>query len=398
MRILVHTGKGGVGKTSVSAASALRCAEKGLRTLVLSTDSAHSLADSLGQELGPTPKKLLPNLWAQEVDARYSVEHHWGALQKQLTSFFRQQGIHELQAEEITILPGLDEIAHLLWLHQHNQSGEYDVLIVDAAPTAETLRLLSLPDVTRWWFERLLQFAQGTQRWLQPLGRMLVKNGLPDISTEAMAQAKEFFSTLDSVRALLSDPSITSIRLVINPESMVIKETQRMHTYLCLYGYHTDAIICNRILPKQVSDPYFQDWRLAQERNITYIQEAFGNLTLLRASLFGNEVTGLAALRELAVELFQTKCPSHIFQNESPQQLLTAEDDSTTLLLSLPFTAHEDLDLLHKRDELTVRVGNYRRNIALPYALWDQEIVKASFRDSKLYLRFERNNAHHASN
>ncbi len=389
MRILVHSGKGGVGKTSVSAATAIRCAEEGHRTLVLSTDGAHSLADSLAVELGPTPKQLLPNLWGQEVDARYSVEQHWGALQAQMISFFRQQGINELRAEEITILPGLDEIAHLLWIQQHAESGDYDVLIVDAAPTAETLRLLSLPDVTRWWFERLLQLAQGAQRWLQPIGRLLARNDFPEIQAAAIEQANIFFATLERVRELLSDPTISSMRLVVNPESMVIKETQRMHTYLCLYGYATDAIICNRIIPPEVTDPYFASWRAAQCANIAYIRDAFGEIPLLRAPLFGSEVTGLGALRELASELYGDESPTRVFLERPPQQLLTAEDGSSTLSIALPFAAHEDLDLLHKRDELTVRVGNYRRNIVLPYALWKQEILKASFRDSTLYLRFE---------
>lgn len=389
MRILVHSGKGGVGKTSVSAATALRCAEEGLRTLVLSTDGAHSLADSLATELGATPTQLATNLWGQEIDTRYSVEQHWGELQKQMTAFFRQQGIHELRAEEITILPGLDEIAHLLWLQQHKESGDFDVLIIDAAPTAETLRLLSLPDITRWWFERLMQLAQGAQRWLQPIGRMLSWNKLPEIQEKAIEQANIFFTTLERVRELLSDPSTSSIRLVINPESMVIKETQRMHTYLCLYGYPTDAIICNRIIPTKVTDPYFKNWRCAQSANMGYIREAFGEIPILKAPLFGNEVTGLVALQELATELYGEESPTRIYLEKPPQQLLTAEDGSTTLTLALPFATHEELDLLHKRDELTVRVGNYRRNIALPYALWEQEIVKASFRNSTLYLRFE---------
>lgn len=392
MRIIVHSGKGGVGKTSVSAATALRCAELGFNTLVMSTDSAHSLADSFTKQLGPTPVQLMPNLWGQEVDARYSIEMHWGELQKQMVDFFRQQGIHELRAEEITILPGLDEIAHLLWLEQHKVSGLFDVLIVDAAPTAETLRLLSLPDVTQWWFERLLQMAQGAQRWLQPISRMLSWQKLPELHDKAIEQANTFFTTLERVRKLLSDPNFSSIRLVINPESMVIKETQRMHTYLCLYGYPTDAIICNRIIPPQVTDPYFQSWRLAQSKNLEDLQAAFGAMPMLKAPLFGKEIEGLEALRDLANNLYGEGNPSQIYQEKPPLQWQTDQDGSATLILSIPFASHEDLDLLHKKDELTVRVGNYRRNITLPYALWEQEIINAKFRDSTLYLRFEHRN------
>lgn len=390
MRILVHSGKGGVGKTSISAATALRCAELGWRTLVMSTDNAHSLADSYGIELGPSPIPLVNNLWGQEVDARYSIEMHWGELQKQMVDFFRQQGMHELRAEEITILPGLDEVAHLLWLQEHKQRGEFDVLIVDAAPTAETLRLLSMPDVTQWWFERLLQLAQGAQRWLQPISRMLAWQRLPEIHDQAVDQAHQFFQTLKQVRSLLSDPKLSSIRLVINAEKMIIKETQRMHTYLCLYGYPTDAIICNRLLPPQVSDPYFRDWRCAQGENLASAEEVFGEIPILKAPMFGAELGGLSALRELASELYGDEDPTRIFQDRPPLQWLTEADGSTTLSLSLPFTSYEDLDLLHKKDELTVRVGNYRRNIALPYALWQQEISSARFQDSSLRICFEK--------
>ncbi len=391
MRILVHSGKGGVGKTSVSAATALRCAEMGLRTLVLSTDGAHSLADSLNAELGPTPQPLSDNLWGQEVDARHSIEQHWGALQEQMAAFFRQQGLTDLHAEEISILPGLDEIAHLLWIQQHAVNGEYDAIIVDAAPTAETLRLLSLPDVTRWWFERLIQWAQGAQRWLKPISRLLAREEFPNIQKKAIEQAELFFSTLVKVREILSDSAITSIRLVVNPEEMVIKETQRMHTYLCLYGYATDAIICNRIIPPQVTDPYFAKWRTAQEKNIAYIRDAFGEIPLIRAPLFGGEVSGLPALRELADAMYETTNPTRVMLEKPPQKLVADSDGSSVLSISLPFVEHKELDLLHKQDELTLRVGNYRRNIVLPYALWKQEIVKASFSDSILHLRFEPN-------
>ncbi|MCY3935399.1 MAG: TRC40/GET3/ArsA family transport-energizing ATPase [Chloroflexi bacterium] len=390
MRILVHSGKGGVGKTSISAATALRCAEYGLRTLVMSTDTAHSLADSLGKELGPTPIQLQKNLWGQEVDARYSIEKHWGELQKQMVDFFRQQGMHELRAEEITILPGLDEIAHLLWLQEHRERGEVEVLIVDAAPTAETLRLLSMPDVTQWWFERLLQLAQGAQRWLQPISRMLSWQRLPEIHDRAIEQAHQFFHTLERVRALLSDPEQSSVRLVINAESMIIKETQRMHTYLCLYGYPTDAIICNRLLPPQVNDPFFRGWREAQGKNLALAQEVFGDIPILKAPMFGAEVSGLPALRQLAAELYGDEDPSRIHQNHPPLRWLTDADGSTTLVLSLPFASYEELDLLHKKDDLTVRVGKIRRNIALPYALWQQEIASAKFQDSALRIRFEK--------
>ena len=248
MRIIVHTGKGGVGKTSISAATALRCAEMGLKTIVLSTDTAHSLADSLDAEIGPEPVQLYENLWAQEVDARYSMDKYWGLFQKYMVALFSRQGVEDIVAEEVTILPGLEEGAHLLWINKYVKEGDYDVLIVDAAPTAETLRLLSLPDVTRWWFERILTLTRGAAKLLRPIGKVLRNNDrIPD--ENAWNQVQELFETLDKVRDLLADPEVSSMRLVINPEKMVIKETQRTFTYLNLYGYATDAILCNRDHP-----------------------------------------------------------------------------------------------------------------------------------------------------
>jgi arsenite-transporting ATPase len=247
MRIIVHTGKGEVGKTSVSAATALRCAEAGLKTIVISTDTAHSLADSLSKKIGPEPIEIYPNLWAQEVDARYSMDKYWGTFQKYLVALFSNSA-SGIVAEEVTILPGLEEGAHLLWIDKYVRDNFFDVLVVDAAPTAETLRLLSLPDVTRWWFERLMTLTRGAARVLRPIGRLMGREDNNPL--DAWDQVNELFNTLDRVRDLLADPKISSMRLVVNAERMVIKETQRTYTYLNLYGYATDAIICNRVDPR----------------------------------------------------------------------------------------------------------------------------------------------------
>ena len=302
MRIIVHTGKGGVGKTSISAATALRCAEMGLKTIVISTDTAHSLADSLDAKIGPEPVNIYPNLWAQEVDARYSMDKYWGLFQKYMVALFSNQGVDDIVAEEVTILPGLEEGAHLLWINKYVNEGEFDVLVVDAAPTAETLRLLSLPDVTRWWFERIMTITRGAAKILRPIGRMLNRgDGIPD--TAAWDQVQELFRTLDRVRDLLADPEVSSMRLVVNPEKMVIKETQRTYTYLNLYGYATDAILCNRIIPDEVTDPYFAMAKDNQRKNLELIGEAFGSLPLLKAPLFSQEVGGLETLRALGQAL-----------------------------------------------------------------------------------------------
>ncbi len=388
-RVIVHTGKGGVGKTSISAATALRCAEMGLKTIVISTDTAHSLGDSLNKEIGPEPVEIYPNLWAQEIDTRYSMDKYWGKIQKYLSSLFTRQGADEIVAEEVTILPGLEEGAHLLWIYQYVQEGKYDVLIVDAAPTAETLRLLSLPDVSRWWFEKILSLARGASKILRPVNKVLGRdNALPDDS--AWAEVRGLFDTLDKVRDLLSDPKQASIRLVVNPEKMVIKETQRTYTYLNLYGYATDAIICNRIIPEAVTDPYFASWKETQHQNIEYIGEAFGELPLLKAPMYGGEVGGLDSLRQLGEALYKDKNPVETMFSGSTHRIDTVGNDAYVLRVPLPFANKQDLDLYRSRDELTLRVGPYRRNIVLPYALWDLEIADARFEESTLNIQFAR--------
>lgn len=389
MRVIVHTGKGGVGKTSISAATALRCAELGLKTIVISTDTAHSLADSLDKKIGPEPIEIYPNLWAQEVDARYSMDKYWGRFQKYLVALFNRQGVDEIVAEEVTILPGLEEGAHLLWINKYFEDGFYDVLIVDAAPTAETLRLLSLPDVTRWWLEKVMSLFQGAGRILRPIGRILGRGNetLPD--DDAWAQVRSLFETLDKVRDMLANAEIASIRLVVNPEKMVIKETQRTYTYLNLYGYATDAIICNRIIPDEVTDPYFTMWKANQKENVAFIDEAFGGLPLLKAPLFGGEITGLDRLRILANAIYGDQNPAermgegmtHTIEKDS-------QSDGYKLRVPLPFADKADMDLYRSRDELTLRVGPYRRNIVLPYALWELEIGEAKFEQSTLVIRF----------
>lgn len=387
MRIIVHTGKGGVGKTSISAATALRCAEMGLKTIVISTDTAHSLADSFDKKIGPEPTPLVDNLWGQEVDARYSMDKYWGLFQEYMIALFSRQGVDNIVAEEVTILPGLEEGAHLLWINKYVKDGEFDVLIVDAAPTAETLRLLSLPDVTRWWFERLLTVTRGAARILRPIGRALGQGErIPD--QEAWDQVQELFKTLDRVRDLLADPDISSMRLVVNPERMVIKETQRTYTYLNLYGYATDAILCNRIIPDEVTDPYFAMAKDTQKQNLAFIREAFGDLPLLTAPLFGQEVGGLDSLRRLADSLYADSDPSRKMYHGKTHTIEQDEDGAYRLSVPLTFASKEDMDIYRSRDELTLRVGPYRRNIVLPYALWDLEIADARFEQSTLRIRF----------
>ncbi|MFP4322633.1 MAG: ArsA family ATPase [Anaerolineales bacterium] len=385
MRIIVHTGKGGVGKTSTSAATALRCAEMGLKTIVISTDTAHSLADSLDVELGPEPTQLQDNLWGQEIDARYSMEKYWGRVQGYFSEMMARRGVDEIVAEEVTILPGLEEGAHLLWINQYVMEDEFDVLIVDAAPTAETLRLLSLPDASRWWFNKIMSLTKGMGKMIRPFKSM---TGIDIPDEEALDTVRGLFDTLDKVREILADPDRSTMRLVVNPERMVIRETQRTYTYLNLYGYVTDAVICNRIIPDAVTDPYFAAWKDLQKENLAYISEAFGELPLLKAPLFDKDIGGLDALRQLADALYADSNPAEIKYTGLTHRIEAAPDGGYVLSVPLPFADKRELDVMRSTDELTLRVGPYRRNIILPSTLWRMDIAEARFVEATLRIKF----------
>jgi arsenite-transporting ATPase len=283
-------------------------------------------------------------------------------------------------------LPGFEEGAHLLWIDKYVYEGNFDVLIVDAAPTAETLRLLSLPDVTRWWFEKLIALTKGAARVLRPIAKPLFRTELPD--QESFASVEKLFATLDKVRALLADPTMSSMRLVVNPEKMVIKETQRTYTYLNLYGYVVDAVICNRIIPDEVVDPYFTQWKALQQENIKLIGEAFGELPMLRAPMFDRDVNGLDMLHRVADALYADRNPTDIMFSGTTHRITPDNNGGYRLQVPLPFAHKSDLDLYRSADELTLRVGPYRRNIVLPHTLWKLEIGDAKFEGAALNIHF----------
>ena len=387
MRIIICTGKGGVGKTSVAAATALRCAELGHRTCVLSTDAAHSLADSLDLPLGPEPQPVADNLWAQEVDVNYSLQKHWGTFQKYLASVLTRQGVNQLYAEEFAIVPGMDEGSSLLWLNQYAEEGRFDVVVVDAAPTAETLRLLGLPDASRWWFERLIPLGEGAARVIRPVARPFLGN-LPLPSKQTLDAFEQLFDQLGHIHALLSDSAHSTMRLVVNAERMVIKEAQRTFTYLNLYDYFTDAVICNRLIPDEVQDPFFENWKESQAQNLKLIEECFAPLPVLTAPLFRQEMGGMALLSALAQEMYGTRDPAARFFEGQAHRIRPGENGEYVLSLPLPFVDRKDVELFRERDELTIRVGNQKRNFVLPRALWELEAKEARFSGDMLEINF----------
>src|SRR5919199_3356618 len=302
MRILVFTGKGGVGKTSVSAATALRCAQLGYRTIAVSTDLAHSLADSLDVPLGGEPTRVAENLWAQETDVYHNLQTHWGTVHEWLQALMAWRGMDSMVADEMAILPGMDELANLLWINQHHDSGQYDVVVVDAAPTGETLRLLSFPDVLSWWMERLFPIQRKAMGVARPLLRTIVDIPLP--SDEVYAAVERLFGQLERLHRMMVDPQLTSVRLVFNPERMVVKEAQRTYLYLNLFQYPCDLAICNRVLPAAVNDDYFTHWKETQARYVEAAAEAFEPLPMKQVPLFDDQVVGLGALARMAEALY----------------------------------------------------------------------------------------------
>lgn len=399
MRVIVHTGKGGTGKTSISAATALRCAELGMKTLVISTDTAHSLGDALQKKIGPEPIEIAENLWAQEIDARYSMDKYWGKIQVYLAGIFSQQRADEIVAEEVTIIPGLEEGASLLWINEYFQRDEFDVLIVDAAPTAETIRLLSLPDVTRWWLDRIMNLTRGFKVVSNVVSgvRNVFKSKEDkeaqdkDILESAFEQVESLFDMLENVRSLLTNPEYASMRLVVNPEHMVIRETQRTYTYLNLYGYATDAVLVNRIFPDEITDPFFIKWKERQKENVQFVREGFGGLPVYTAPLFNEEMGGLEGLHRLADALYGDKNPAERLSDGGTHRVEKVEDakDGTKYMMIVPlgFAEKGDVDMYRSRDEITLRVGPYRRNIILPGVLHDLEL-EAKFDPPNLNIRF----------
>jgi arsenite-transporting ATPase len=385
MRIILYTGKGGVGKTSVAAATALRSAGLGHRTLVMSTDAAHSLADCLDLPLGAEPTPIAENLWGQELDIYQTIDAQWGTIQKWLEVVMAWRGIDEVLAEEMAILPGMDELSSLLHLSNYVETEEYDVVIVDCAPTGETLRLLSFPDILRWWLHRIFPIQRATARVVRPVITRITD--LPMPSDEVFAAVKELLAGLEDMRDILTDPEISSMRLIVNLERMVIKEAQRTYTYLNLYGYATDAVICNRLLPDNLTDSYFEAWKETQGRYYATVEEAFSPLPILKGPLMDQEVVGLEMLQRFARALYRRSDPTRVLYKGHARRI-RQEDGAYLLTLDLPFASREQISLSQVGDELIVHVGAYRRNLVLPRALVGLESEGAELEDNTLTIRF----------
>jgi len=384
-RILLYTGKGGVGKTSIAAATALLCAERGLRTIVLSTDIAHSLADAFDMPLGPEPTPIAPNLDGQEPDVYYNIARYWRTIQNYVSELFAWRGLDEVMAEEMTVLPGMDELGNLLWITDHVDSGRYDVVVVDAAPTGETLRLLSLPDASRWWIERIAPIGRRVSRIGRPMLERVL--GIPIPRDEVFASAERLLDRLAQVHRLLSDPDRTSVRITLALDKLSVAEARRSFTYFHLFGYPSDMVIANRVLPVDAG-PFFARLREAQQGYLPIVAQEFGPVPVRTVPQFDHEMVGVDRLREIGVALFGEADPTAVHYRGEPYRV-SREDGVYVLQVELPFTQKGELRLSRRSDELVLQVGAWRRTLLLPRALLNAPTMGAKMDDGTLRIQFE---------
>ena len=386
-RTILYTGKGGVGKTSVAACTARACGRSGLKTLVISTDPAHSLAESLGVELSAEPQPAGDSLWGEQVSAQEQMERHWSGVQEWLGELFIERGIDRISAEELTVPPGMDELFSLLQLKTAYESGEWDVVVVDCAPTGETLRLLSFPDVARWWIEKVFPIERQILATAGPIARSLLDISLP--THAVFADIRRLSENLIAMNDILRDRAHATIRLVMNPEKMVIGEAMRTFTYLNLYGYLTDAVIVNRVFPADVGD-YFAGWRRVQEEHLELVSSAFAPVPVLCAPYFEQEVVGGEMLDRLAEALFgrDQLDPAAILHDVVTQEL-EVSDGEARLRLALPLAHKGDISLKKIGLELIVGVNGQKRTISLPSPLAGFEPTSARFEHGTLEVTFD---------
>jgi arsenite-transporting ATPase len=391
MRIILYSGKGGVGKTSLSAATAVRSASLGHRTLVVSTDAAHSLADALDVPVKATPTPIAPRLDALEIDVNEELAGHWGVIQEWLTRFMTFQGVDEAVAEEMAILPGMEELFSLLRVKRLSESKEYDVVVIDCAPTGETVRMLGVPEILNFYFKRIFPIQKTVLRSVRPVASRVTSMPLP--SDDVLSAVKRVYDELEGMGPLLQDPRQSSIRIVLNPERMVIKESQRLYTYLNLFGFPVDAVVANRVLPPEARSGYLQGWVAIQAGHLTEARRSFDPLPFYEARLFDREMIGLPLLEVFAREVFGEADPTAVFFQEKPVEF-KKEGRGYALYIRLPFAEKERIQVWTRGEELVVQVDNQRRHVLLPRTLAARRLLGAAFADNRLRVAFGEKEAH----
>jgi len=377
-RIILFTGKGGVGKTTIAAATALKCSKLGYKTIVISADPAHSLSDSFQQNIKPYPTKIRENLYAMEINVEYEIEKNWDSIIKYLKTLFRSKGLDDVIAEELAILPGFDELASLFHVLSH--SNRFDVIILDCAPTGETLRLLSLPEVMSWYMNKFFGIERKLLKVVKPIAKPIIDAPLP--SDDVLDAVEDLYVRITKLKDVLMSRD-TTVRLVMNPEKMVIKESERAFTYLNLFGYIVDCIIVNKVFPEDIGG-YLSKWIEIQRKYITEIQERFP-VPIFKVKFRETEIIG-NMLDDLSEELYNGRNPTEVFCERKPMEI-KKEGEETVISIKLPFVSKEDLKVLKKGDELIVITNGWKRIILLPRSLATKEPIGAKFINDELKIR-----------
>lgn len=386
MRIILYLGKGGVGKTTTAAATAVRSAQLGHRTLVASTDIAHSLADAFDTELTGEPTEIAENLWAQEINVVTDIYKHWDTLQEYVSGFVANSvGINRVVADELSAIPGMDEIVSLLHINRQAKRGDFDVVVIDAAPTGETIRLLTMPDTFRWYASHALNLEGArVTRALKPFAGRFLKGPM-----EVVSALEKLDEGTQELKRVLSDPDVTSYRVVVQPERMIVREAQRAISYLGLFDYPVDSIMINRVLPKSADEGEFYQQRYAiQRKYMDYIEDSFQPIPLWTAPYYAHEVTGVERLAELANDMFANSDPTDIFYRGQLQEIVENEDGSLTMRLPLPFVRGGDIKLRKRGDEMFITVGSFKREMILPNALAKMRTAGGRLVESVLEIKF----------
>ena len=392
MRVLLFAGKGGVGKTSVAAATALLASRRGYSTIVISLDLAHSLSDSfdLGRRLmddaGGQPVEVAERLAIQEIDVEAELCKHWGAVHGYIAELLSASGLDDLVADEIALLPGMAEVIGLLWLNRYYRDGLYDLVVLDCAPTGESLRFLSMPTALEWYMNRVFKLERSIMKIARPIAGALYDVPLP--REEYFKAVLAIYERLDGVQALLEDPQVTSARIVTNPEKMVVKETRRAFMYISLYGLNVDMVVANRVLPDSVADEHFTAWKRTQAEHLREIELSFAPVPIRKVELFEDQIVGIEGLSRLGKAVYGDEDPTALFYREAPCRF-EKEGDVYKVRLKLPFVAKEDVELSRSEDQLIIRIGSFKRYVTLPRSLIPLAPTGAEIEGTTLCVNFE---------
>jgi len=396
MRLILYAGKGGVGKTTVAAATGLELARRGYKTLVMSVDPAHSLSDAFDLEKPLMDHRagrlvnVLKNLWIQEVDVQEEITRHWDSVYSYVSALLNVSGLEQTLAEELAIFPGMEEVSSLLYVNQYLRERSFDVILLDCAPTGESLRFVSIPTTLEWYMSKIFKLERRVAKMVRPMLHTFTSVPIPQ--EDYFENLQSLHRKLSGIDKLMEDAKVTTVRLVTNPEKVVLKETQRAFTYFCLFGLTVDAVIINRVLPKEIHDDFFTAWKDTQERWVKSLEEFFAPVSVWRVPLFRDEVLGAERLKALGRTLYGGRDPAKCFFDQAPFRFRKV-DGNYHLQLRLPFVSSEDVQLFKKLDELIIRVGNVKRHVSLPQRMARCEPLSARIKDGELTVVLGRNDA-----